>query len=71
MLIGVGVSCHFSYSFVSYIYVSCSGSITSIGEFFCYHLLVIMLFLFGGVTLSLDAWERLCYLIVAPHVPSI
>ena len=26
---GVGVSCH---SFVGYLYVSCSGSITSVGE---------------------------------------
>ena len=32
MLIGVGVSCRISYSFVSYLYVSCSGSITSVGE---------------------------------------
>ena len=31
-LIGVGVSCHISYSIVSYLYVSCSGSITSAGE---------------------------------------
>ena len=27
MLIGVGVSCRFSYSIVSYLYVSCSGAI--------------------------------------------
>ena len=32
MLIGVGVSCRISYSIVSYLYVSCSGSITSVGE---------------------------------------
>ena len=29
---GVGVSCRFLYSFVGYIYVSGSGSITSVGE---------------------------------------
>ena len=29
---GVGVSCRILYSFVVYLYVSCSGSITSVGE---------------------------------------
>ena len=29
---GVGVLCRISYSFVSYLYVNCSGSITSVGE---------------------------------------
>ena len=29
---GVGVSCRNFYSFVVYLYVSCSGSITSVGE---------------------------------------
>ena len=29
---GVGVSCHILYSFVVYLYVSGSGSITSVGE---------------------------------------
>ena len=28
----VGVSCPILYSFVVYLYVSCSGSITSVGE---------------------------------------
>ena len=45
----------FFYSIVSYLYVSCSGLITSVGEenyFFCYHLLVIMWFLLGGVSSS-------------------
>ena len=28
MLFGAGVSCHILYSIVSYLYVSCSGSIT-------------------------------------------
>ena len=32
MLIGVGVSCCFLYSIVSYLYVSYSGLITSVGE---------------------------------------
>ena len=29
---GVGVSCRNLYSFVVYLYVNCSGSITSVGE---------------------------------------
>ena len=32
MLFGVGVSCRILYSIVSYLYISCSGSITSVGE---------------------------------------
>ena len=32
MLFGVGVSCRILYSIVSYLYVSCSGSFTSVGE---------------------------------------
>ena len=32
MLFGVVVLCRILYSFVSYSYVSCSGSITSVGE---------------------------------------
>ena len=32
MLIGVGVLRRFSYSIVSYLYVSCSGLINSVGE---------------------------------------
>ena len=32
MFFGVGVSCRVLYSFVVYIYISFSGSITSIGE---------------------------------------
>ena len=32
MLIGVAVSCRFTYSTVSYLYVTCSGSITLVGE---------------------------------------
>ena len=32
MLFGVGVSCRILYFIVSYLYESCSGSITSVGE---------------------------------------
>ena len=32
MLIGEGVSCHISYSILSYLYLSFSGLITSVGE---------------------------------------
>ena len=32
MLFGVGVFCRISYSIVSYLYASCSGSITSVWE---------------------------------------
>ena len=32
MLFGVDVSCRILYFIFSYIYVSCSGSITSVGE---------------------------------------
>ena len=32
MLFGVGAPCRISYSFVSYLYVSCSGTITSVGK---------------------------------------
>ena len=43
---------HFAFYF-NYLYVSCSGSITSVGEerayFICCRLLVVMWFLFGEV----------------------
>ena len=32
LLVILGVSCRFSYSIVSYLYVSCIGSITSVGK---------------------------------------
>ena len=32
MLFGVGVSCRILYSIVSYLYVSCSTSVTLVGE---------------------------------------
>ena len=58
MFIGVGVSCRNLYSDLSYLYVSFSGLITLVGEgrgIFCYLLLVIMSFLFGGVSSS-SSW---------------
>ena len=67
MLFGVVVSCRILYSFVSYLYVSCSGSITSVGEerakFVCYTLLVIMWFLFEEVSSSSGrlGWAALFY----------
>ena len=71
MLIGVGALCHILYCIVSYLYVSFSGLITSIGDekviFFCYRLVnciaIIMWFLFGGVSSSsrFSAWDRLRY----------
>ena len=32
MLFGVGVSCPISHSVISFLYVNCSGSTTSVGE---------------------------------------
>ena len=57
MLFGVGGSCRILYSFVSYLYESFSGSITSVGEereLICLlsGLLVIMWFLFREVSSS-------------------
>ena len=52
MFCGVGVSCRILYSIVSYLCVSYSGSITSVGEggtIFCYRSLVVVWFLFEGV----------------------
>ena len=54
MVSGVGVSCRILYSIINYLYVSCSGSITSVGEereslFVCYRLLVIIWLLFVEV----------------------
>ena len=56
MFFGVGVSCRILYFIVSYLYVSCSVSITSVGEeranLSAIVLLVIMWFLFGEVSSS-------------------
>ena len=48
---GVGVSCRNLYSFVVYLYVNGSGSITSVGDVCCC-LPVLMWFLFGEVSSS-------------------
>ena len=62
MLIGVGGSYRLLYSFVSYLYVRCSGSITSVREeranFFRFCLLSVrrgFSFLMGCVILLLDS----------------
>ena len=49
---GVGVSCRNLYSFVVYLYVRCSGSITLVGEERANLSAVIMWFLFGEVSSS-------------------
>ena len=68
MLFGVGVSCHILYSLVSYLYASCSGSITLVREereVICLTsgLLVSMWFLFGEVASSSSClgWAALFY----------
>ena len=50
MFIEVGVSCHISYSVVSYSYVSFSGLITLVGEESAN--LYAFVYLFAGVTSS-------------------
>ena len=68
MFIGVGDSCHISYSVDSYSYVSLSGLITSAGEetyFFCYCLLSEVF------PLPLGPLDRLFSFIVALPEPSI
>ena len=64
MSIGVGVSCRFSYSIVSYLYVSCSGLVTStVGEERA-NFSAIMWFLLGGFPLPLRAWDGLrCFIV--------
>ena len=68
MLFGVDVSfsCRILYSIVSYLYVSCSGSITSVGEERA-NLSAIVYLLFGEVSFffSFGAWDGLHYFIVA------
>ena len=67
MLIGLGLSCRISHSIVSYLYVSCSGSITSVGEERANFspCLLVMWFLLERFPLPLGAWDRQCYFIVA------
>ena len=75
MLIGVAISCHISYSIVIYLYVSCSGSITSVGEERAIFSAIVYLYLNGfcqeGFSLPIGAWDRLCYSIAALPGPSI
>ena len=72
---GVGVSCRILYSFVGYLYVSGSGSITSVREEreirFCYCSLVIIWFLLERFPLLLGAWDGLRYFILALPESSI
>ena len=72
MLIGVGrVLCRFSY----YLYVSCSGLNTLLGEERANFSAIIYLYVCGfcseGFPLPLVAWDRLLCFIVALPVPSI
>ena len=72
---GVGVSCRILYSFVAYLYVRRSGSITSVGEeranLSAVFLLVIMWFLFGEASSSSGCLGWATYFIVALPEPSI
>ena len=68
---GVGVSCRNLYSFVVYLYVSGSGSISSVGKERANFsaVTVVYLLLFGfcleRLHIPLAAWEGLHYFIVA------
>ena len=66
---GEGVSCRNYYSFVVYIYVSGSRSITSVGEERANLSVVVYLLLYGfcleRFPLPLGAWDGLRYFIVA------
>ena len=61
----VDVSCRILYSFDSYLCVSCSGSITSIGEESTSLSAIVYLWICGfcseRIPLPLDAWDGLCY----------
>ena len=75
MLFGVGVSCRILYSIVSYLYVSCSGSITSVGEERGDFSAIVNLKLCGFCSerfpIPLGAWDGLRYFILAFPEPSI
>ena len=66
---GIGVSCRILYSFVGYLYVSCSGSITSVGEERANLSAIVYLYLCGFCSerslVPLGAWDVLRYFIVA------
>ena len=72
---GVGVSCRKLYSFVIYLYVNGSGSITSVGEERANLSAVVYLLLCGSCLemfpLPLGASDGLRYFIVALPEPSI
>ena len=70
MLYGVGVSCRILSSIFSYVYVSCSGSINSVGEV-CYRLLELCGFCSERFPLPVGAWDGLRYFSVALPKPSI
>ena len=63
------------HSIVSYLYVSCSGSITSVGEERANLSAIVYLYSCGFCSerfpLPLGAWDGLRYFIVAFHEPSI
>ena len=72
MLFGVGVSLYILYSIVIYLYVSCSGSVTLVGEeraAIAY--LKLCGFCLERLPLPLGAWDGLPYFIVALPGPSI
>ena len=64
MFFQVGVSCRILYSFVGCLYVSGSGSITSVGEERAY-LSAIVYYYLERISLPLGAWDGLRYFIVA------
>ena len=75
MLFGEGVICRSLYSIVSYIYISCSGLITSVVEERANLSAIVYLLLCGFCSekfpLHLSPWDGLRYFIVALPVPSI
>ena len=74
MVFGVGVSCRYLYSFINYLYVNGSGSITSVGEERANLSAVVYLLLcelcLERFPLPLGAWGGLRYFTVALPEPS-
>ena len=75
MLFGVGVSCRILYSIASYLYVGCSGPITSVGEeranLSAIGYLLLCAFCLERFPLPLGALDVLRYFIVTLPGPSI
>ena len=71
MLFGVGVPCRILYSIVSYLYVSCRGSITSVGEERANLYLQLCGFCSERLSLPIGAWDGLRYFIVPLPGPFI